>query len=55
VPAKNYLSSLRFVNKEAFEQMSTFTKDEARVPVEINKLNNQILVHYFNEEWGVVN
>ena len=43
---------LKFLNAESIRTMLTFPKDMKQVPTEINKLNNQILVRYFDEEWG---
>jgi spermidine synthase len=54
-PAQQYLPSLRFVNAESFDQMRHFPKDMQRVNTEVNRLNNQLLVHYFEAEWGKVN
>jgi spermidine synthase len=34
--------------------MLYFPKDMQRVPAQVNRLNNQILVKYFEEEWGAV-
>jgi spermidine synthase len=31
--------------------MFLFPKDMDRVPAEVNRLNNQILVRYFEREW----
>ena len=28
-----------------------FPKDMSRVPTEVNRLNNQVLVQYFESEW----
>lgn len=47
-----FLPTLRFINAATFDQMKTFPKDMARVDTEVNKLNNQVLVHYFENEWG---
>ena len=35
----------------SLKTMFAFPPDMARVPVEVNRLNNQILVRYFEEEW----
>jgi spermidine synthase len=35
--------------------MCHFSKDMERRKVEINRLNNQALVRYFEEEWGKIN
>lgn len=37
-----------------FSQMSYFNKDMKTNDVEVNRLDNQILVRYFDEEWGKV-
>lgn len=37
-----------------FSQMSYFNKDMKTNNVEVNRLDNQILVRYFDEEWGKV-
>ncbi|WP_407535012.1 polyamine aminopropyltransferase [Elizabethkingia miricola] len=37
-----------------FSQMAYFNKDMKTDQVEINRLDNQILVRYFDEEWGRV-
>lgn len=53
VPEK-YLAGLRFMSKGTLEQMLYFPKDMARVPAGVNRLNNQILVKYFEDEWSTV-
>jgi spermidine synthase len=50
----HYLPGLRFMSKQCLEQMLYFPKDMARVPAQVNKLNNQILVKYFEDEWSTV-
>src|SRR6202012_4777703 len=50
----HYLAGLRFMSKPCLEQMLFFPKDMARVPASINRLNNQILVKYFEDEWSTV-
>jgi len=46
-------AGLKFVSRQAMENMLFFTEDmKAKTPLEINKLNNQALVHYFEEEWN---
>jgi spermidine synthase len=42
---------LRFYNYQ-FDQFNCFAKDMISNEVEINRLDNQILVRYFDEEWG---
>jgi spermidine synthase len=47
-----FLPTLRFLNAESIHTLLTFPKDMKQVPTEINKLNNQVLVRYFDEEWA---
>ena len=44
---------LRYLNAHTAEQLFVFPEDMlAHQPLEVNKLNNQVLVHYFEEEWS---
>lgn len=47
------LDGLRFYNYQ-FDQFNYFSKDMISNDVEINRLDNQILVRYFDEEWGKI-
>lgn len=49
---ENFSPDLRFLDGPTFRQMRIFPKDMPPQPTEINKLNNQALVHYFEEEWA---
>lgn len=49
-----YLPGLRFISKESLDLMLFFPKDMSKVETEVNKLNNQILVKYFEDEWSNV-
>jgi spermidine synthase len=52
VPAA-YVSGLKFVNAATAQQMFVFPEDmRAKQPLAVNKLNNQVLVNYFEEEWN---
>jgi spermidine synthase len=52
VPAA-YVSGLKFVNEATVQQMFVFPQDmRAKQPLAVNKLNNQVLVNYFEEEWN---
>jgi spermidine synthase len=42
---------LRYLTDETLPHLFVFSPDMAAVPVEVNHLNNQILVHYYEEEW----
>lgn len=44
---------LKFYSQKAFEQLLFFPDDmKPRSAVEINRLNNQVLVNYFEDEWN---
>lgn len=43
---------LRFLTPDGLAQAFTFPPDMAELPVGVNRLNNQILVRHFEEEWG---
>jgi len=43
---------LRFIDPISLGSLSQFPPDMARVPVQVNRLNNQTLVRYFDEEWA---
>ncbi len=44
--------SLRFASAEGWAAMRQFAPDIGPTPVEVNKLNNQVLVQYFTRAWG---
>lgn len=45
--------SLRYLNRETLAQLFVFPEDmKAHAKLETNRLNNQALVNYFEEEWG---
>ncbi|WP_316798042.1 polyamine aminopropyltransferase [Pedobacter frigidisoli] len=54
VKPKQYLPGLKFMSKQSLDLMLYFPKDMARVETNVNKLNNQILVKYFEDEWANV-
>jgi len=45
-------AGLRFVDEDVLAMMPRFPPDMARVDTGINRLNNQALVRYFEEEWA---
>ncbi|GAB2539572.1 polyamine aminopropyltransferase [Rufibacter soli] len=47
-----FMAQLKFLDGPTFEQMRTFPKDMPARQTEINKLNNQALVRYFEDEWA---
>ena len=48
------LEKTRFLTAEILPDLFRFPADMARVPVEPNRLNNQVLVRYFEAEWRKV-
>lgn len=46
---------LRFITAGVMRQMTEFAPDMSEVPTEVNKLNNQVLVNYFEDEWAPYN
>ncbi|MBT3583326.1 MAG: polyamine aminopropyltransferase [Halobacteriovoraceae bacterium] len=52
---KNFNSKLRYINTKTVDAMLTFPSDMAHVKTDINQLNNQALVRYFENEWSQVN
>lgn len=51
VPPASYPFEMRFVAPEMHAALFTFPRDMARVPTDVNRLNNQALVGYFESEW----
>jgi spermidine synthase len=47
-------SDLRFLNLDGLPALFAFPPDMARVPAEVNRLSNQVLVTTFEHEWGKV-
>jgi spermidine synthase len=45
---------LRFLNTQSLPLLFDFPQDMARLPMEPNRLSNQVLVTTFEEEWGKV-
>jgi spermidine synthase len=50
-PPTKYPPGLRFLTVEATHGLFAFPPDMARVPVEVNRLDNQVLVQYYGAEW----
>jgi spermidine synthase len=44
----------RFLTPETTAGLFNFPADMARLPAEVNRLNNQVLVRYFEAEWRKV-
>ena len=45
-------AGLRYINNATINDMMFFPPDMKEEETEINKLNNQVLVHYFEKDWG---
>jgi spermidine synthase len=45
---------LRFLTAQTLPLLFDFPKDMARVPAEVNRLSNQVLVTTYEQEWGKV-
>jgi spermidine synthase len=45
-------AQLRFLDLDGLPALFRFPPDMARVPAEVNRLSNQVLVHTFEQEWG---
>jgi spermidine synthase len=53
-PPASYQMPLRFLSAASTPALFSFPPDMARLPVEVNRLNNQGLVRVFEEEWHEV-
>ena len=53
-PPAGYAVATRFLTPETTPALFQFPKDMARVDAEVNRLNNQVLVRYFESEWRQV-
>lgn len=49
---EHFIPGLRFITPETAKAMTEFPPDMGPVETEVNKLNNQALVRYFEEEWA---
>jgi spermidine synthase len=47
-------AGLRFLNLPSLPLLFDFPQDMGRVPAEVNRLSNQVLVHAYETEWGRV-
>ena len=48
----SYPEGLRFVSPDTVALMLHFPADMGRLDTDVNRLDNQVLVHYFDEEWA---
>lgn len=53
-PATIDATKTRYLTPETLPGLFAFPADMGRVPAEINQLNNQVLVRYFEGEWRKV-
>jgi spermidine synthase len=51
-PPQNLPAGLRFLTPDVLVQMLYFPPDMESVPTQVNRLDNQVLVRYFESEWG---
>jgi spermidine synthase len=50
-PPARYPIETRFIAPDLHPALFRFPRDMERVPAEVNRLNNQVLVQYFDAEW----
>jgi spermidine synthase len=50
-PPRHAPAGLKFLDDEAMAGMFILSADLADIPVEINRLDNQVLVRYYESEW----
>jgi spermidine synthase len=50
-PTSTAVASPRYLSDEVLPGLFAFAPDLARVPAEVNRLDNQVLVHYYEAEW----
>ena len=50
--SQHYPEGLRYVSVETAGEMFHFPADMARVETKIQRLDDQALIHYFDEEWS---
>ena len=51
IPTQVKVEGLRWLDDETMRSLFVLGRDMEEVPVEINRLNNQLLVHYYEQEW----
>jgi spermidine synthase len=49
---EQFMPGLRFITPESARILTEFPPDMGPVEAEVNRLNNQVLVRYFEEEWS---
>jgi spermidine synthase len=53
-PPQHYSLPMKFLDAASTALMFQFPPDMQPVKVEANRLNNQMLVHYFEQDWARV-
>ena len=51
-PPQNFPPGLKYVNAQTMSEMLHFPPDMAALQTDTNRLNNAVLVHYFEDEWA---
>ena len=51
-PIADFDGELRYLNEKMMENLFDLPRDIQRVETELNQLNNQILVRYYDQEWA---
>ena len=51
LPHRPVPPGLRFLSEDTHASLFQFPPDMGPLPAEVNRLNNQVLVHYYEEEW----
>ncbi|MET0405503.1 MAG: polyamine aminopropyltransferase [Cystobacter sp.] len=51
LPRRPLVPGLRFLSEDTHPTLFQFPADMGPLPTEVNRLNNQVLVHYYEEEW----
>lgn len=54
VPTRVEVPDLRFLTSELLPTLFVFGADTGPLPVDVNRLNDQRLVHYYDREWGAI-
>ena len=52
-PVQPIAVETKYLNATTLQTMKHFPKDMAYIETDVNKLNNQMLVHYFEKEWAI--
>jgi spermidine synthase len=52
LPRRPLPEGLRFLSDDTHATLFQFPTDMGPLPAEVNRLNNQVLVHYYEEEWS---